>query len=65
MNLLEIQWQHLTWVQKKSIYLKIALVVLLTRHLKQVDSLHERVNNKIDRLVLYHIFPAHWLKDKS
>lgn len=63
-NLLETQWEQLTWVQKKTICLKIMLVVLLTRHLKSMNNLHERVNEKIDRMVLYYIFPAHWLKDK-
>lgn len=60
---LEVHWSQLNWIQRKTLNLQVHLTVMVIRHITETTFLRDRIRQKIDRFVLYYIFPAHWLKD--
>jgi len=60
-DILETCWLHLNWVQRKSLRIKITVAVFIIHHIEHIETLHDRINMKINRFVLSWIFPAHWV----
>ena len=59
---LEINWYRLTWAQKKITRFNVWLTIAIIQHITDMELLRWRIDHKINRFVLYYIFPAHWLK---